>query len=75
MLANAYFVGKVLYPALFEDINPEAKANEIYTFFVGKPVFSELNGQYGNLVFKQIPLCDGDIMECILPTEQFRKIT
>ncbi|AAM05554.1 TPA: iron ABC transporter substrate-binding protein [Methanosarcina acetivorans] len=75
VLANAYFVGKVLYPALFEDINPEAKANEIYTFFVGKPVFSELNGQYGNLVFKQIPLCDGDIMECILPTEQFRKIT
>ena len=56
VLANAYFVGKVLYPDRFEDIDPEAKADEIYTFFVGKPVFSEINGQYDNLGFKQIPL-------------------
>lgn len=56
VLANAYFVGKVLYPESFEDIDPEAKADEIYTFFVGKPVFSDLNGQYNNLGFKQIPV-------------------
>ena len=56
VLANAYFVGKVLYPDRFEDIDPEAKADEIYTFFLGKPVFSELNGQYDNLGFKSIPL-------------------
>lgn len=56
VLANAYFVGKVLYPERFEDVDPEAKADEIYTFFVGKPVFSDLNGQYNNLGFKQIPL-------------------
>jgi iron complex transport system substrate-binding protein len=56
VLANAYFVGKVLYPDRFKDIDPEAKANEIYTFFLGKPVFSDLNGQYSNLGFKQIPL-------------------
>ncbi|MDY9926336.1 iron ABC transporter substrate-binding protein [Methanosarcina sp.] len=55
VLANAYFVGKVLYPDRFEDIDPEAKADEIYTFFVGKPVFSDLNRQYNNLGFKQIP--------------------
>jgi iron complex transport system substrate-binding protein len=55
VLANAYFAGKVLYPDRFEDIDPEAKADEIYTFFVGKPVFSDLNGQYDNLGFKQIP--------------------
>lgn len=54
VLANAYFVGKVLYPDRFEDINPETKANEIYTFFVGKPVFSDLNGQYNDTGFKQI---------------------
>ncbi len=54
VLANAYFVGKVLYPDRFKDIDPEAKANEIYTFFVGKPVFSDLNKQYSNLGFKQI---------------------
>lgn len=56
VLANAYFVGKVLYPDRFEDIDPEAKADEIYTFFLGKPVYSDLNGQYNNLGFKQIPL-------------------
>lgn len=56
VLANAYFVGKVLYPDRFKDIDPEAKANEIYTFFLGKPVFSDLNKQYDNLGFKQIPL-------------------
>ncbi len=56
VLANAYFVGKVLYPERFEDVDPEAKADEIYTFFLGKPVFSDLNGQYNNLGFKQIPL-------------------
>ncbi len=54
VLANAYFVGKVLYPDRFEDIDPEAKADEIYTFFLGKPVFSDLNGQYSNMGFKQI---------------------
>ncbi len=56
VLANAYFVGKVLYPDRFKDIDPEAKADEIYTFFLGKPVFSEINGQYDNLGFKSIPL-------------------
>jgi len=56
VLANAYFVGKVLYPDRFKDIDPEAKADEIYTFFVGKPVFSDLNKQHANLGFKQIPL-------------------
>ncbi|HHV23783.1 MAG TPA: iron ABC transporter substrate-binding protein [Methanosarcina sp.] len=56
VLANAYFVGKVLYPDRFEDIDPEAKADEIYTFFLGKPVFSDLNGQYNDTGFKQILL-------------------
>ena len=55
VLANAYFVGKVLYPERFEDVDPAAKADEIYTFFLGKPVFSDLNGQYKDLGFKQIP--------------------
>lgn len=56
VLANAYYAGKVLYPDRFEDIDPEAKADEIYTFFLGKPVFSDLNGQYNDTGFKQIPL-------------------
>ncbi|MCQ8894200.1 MAG: iron ABC transporter substrate-binding protein [Methanolinea sp.] len=56
VLANAYFVGKVLYPERFADIDPARKADEIYTFFIGKPVFSQLNSQYKNQGFAQIPL-------------------
>lgn len=56
VLADAYFVGKTLYPDRFADVDPVKKADEIYTFFVGKPVFGDLNGQYNNLGFATIPL-------------------
>jgi iron complex transport system substrate-binding protein len=56
VLADAYFVGKILYPNRFTDINPQQKADEIYTFFVGRPVFTDLNNQYMNLGFAQITL-------------------
>ncbi|MGB4050927.1 MAG: iron ABC transporter substrate-binding protein, partial [Methanoculleus sp.] len=56
ILANAYFVGKTLYPDRFADVDPVEKADEIYTFFVGKPVFADLNGQYDSLGFAKIPL-------------------
>ncbi|MDK2890640.1 MAG: iron complex transport system substrate-binding protein [Methanoculleus sp.] len=56
ILADAYFIGKTLYPDRFADIDPEEKADEIYTFFVGKPVFDEHNNQYRNLGFEEIQL-------------------
>ncbi len=56
ILANAYFIGKLLYPERFADIDPAAKADEIFTFMVGKPVFAEMNGQFGNLAYKMVPL-------------------
>jgi iron complex transport system substrate-binding protein len=56
ILANAYFIGKVLYPDRFADINPSAKADEIYTFFVGKPVFRQMNEAFGGIAFKAVPL-------------------
>ncbi len=54
ILANAYFIGKVLYPDRFADIDPVAKADEIYTFFVKKPVFHLMDELFDRLVFKQI---------------------
>ncbi len=54
-LADAYYIGKVLYPQKFKDINPEKKADEIYTFLVGKPVYKEMKkhiGGFGRLSFK-----------------------
>jgi len=43
VLANAWFVGKTLYPDRFTDIDPKTKADEIFTFLVGRPVFDSLN--------------------------------
>lgn len=46
-LADACAIGKILYPSHFEDIDPEGKADEIYTFMVGKPVYQEMKKDYG----------------------------
>jgi iron complex transport system substrate-binding protein len=54
ILANAYFIGKVLYPERFADVDPAAKADAIYTFLVGRPVFEEMNAHFQGLGFKAI---------------------
>ncbi|WP_284680239.1 iron ABC transporter substrate-binding protein [Aceticella autotrophica] len=51
-IADAYYIGKILYPEKFTDIDPEKKADEIYQNFVGKPVYKELKEQFGG--FKEI---------------------
>jgi len=53
-LANAYFVGKVLYPENFKDIDPAEKADEIYKFVDGGPVFDQLNKNLGNMSYQNI---------------------
>ena len=52
VLANAYYIGKVLYPDRFKNIEPEQKANEIFTFFVGKPVYKDIAKKLGG--FKKL---------------------
>ncbi|MFP3908963.1 MAG: iron ABC transporter substrate-binding protein [Archaeoglobaceae archaeon] len=47
VVANAYYIGKVIYPESFSDIDPQKKANEIYTRFVGKPVYEEMENEFG----------------------------
>jgi len=56
IMANAYFIGKMLYPQKFADIDPPARADEIYTFLVGKPVFAKMNAAFGCLAFQPVPL-------------------
>jgi iron complex transport system substrate-binding protein len=56
VLANAYYVGKVLYPERFEDVDPIAKAEEISVFLNGGPAFEALNEQFGGLAFRRIPI-------------------
>ncbi|WP_289019824.1 iron ABC transporter substrate-binding protein [Desulfobacter postgatei] len=48
-LSDAYAIGKILYPKEFEDIVPEQKADEIYTFLVGRPAYAVMKGEYGAL--------------------------
>lgn len=56
ILANAYFIGKTLYPKRFVDIDPAAKADEIYTFLVGKPVFQKMNASFQGFAFQPVPM-------------------
>ena len=54
VLANAYFIGKVLYPDRFKDVQTAAKADEIYEFLVGKPVFNQMNAYFNNMAYKAV---------------------
>jgi iron complex transport system substrate-binding protein len=54
ILANAYFVGKTLYPDRFADVDPAARADEIYTFLVGAPVFDLMDEAFGGLAFQRL---------------------
>ncbi|MGD9137656.1 MAG: iron ABC transporter substrate-binding protein [Desulfobacterales bacterium] len=54
VLANAYFIGKVLYPDRFKDVQTAAKADEIYEFLVGKPVFNQMNALFDHMAYKAV---------------------
>ncbi len=47
--ADAYAIGKILYKDRFQDVDPEKKADEIYTFLVGAPVYKDMEKDYGVL--------------------------
>ena len=49
VIADAYTVGKILYPERFNDVELAKKADQIYDFFVGKPVYKEIAKNYGGL--------------------------
>lgn len=49
MLADSYAMGRVLHPDGFQDVDPAAKADEMYTFLVGRPVHAAMVESYGAL--------------------------
>ena len=49
VMADAYAVGKVLYPKQFADVDVAQKADAIYQFMVGKPVYSQMRTNHGPL--------------------------
>lgn len=44
--ADAYFIGKVLYPEGFKDVDPIRKADEIFKTFLGEPLYEKFLGRY-----------------------------
>ncbi len=42
LLANCYYVGTVLFPEEFADVDPEQKTDEIYEFWVGASIYDEV---------------------------------
>ncbi|MFH1981202.1 MAG: iron ABC transporter substrate-binding protein [Pseudomonadota bacterium] len=51
-LADAYAIGKILHEEHFADLDPQLKADEIYTFLVGKPVYESMQKVYGPIGHK-----------------------
>ncbi len=47
VLTDAYYIGTALYPDQFSDIDPIAKADEIYTFLCGAPLYDQMVDIYG----------------------------
>lgn len=50
VLADAYFIGKTLYPEQFTDVDPAQKADEIYTMLDGKAVYRDMKNLFGGFV-------------------------
>lgn len=53
-LANAYYVGKTLYPERFSDIAPEKKADRIFWFLVDAPVFKQMDNGFDGRLFDRV---------------------
>lgn len=48
-IADAYAVGKILYPDRFADVNLKETADRIYTFLLGKPLYDAMANDFGEL--------------------------
>jgi iron complex transport system substrate-binding protein len=46
-IADAYYLGKILYPVAFADVEPEQKADEIYQTLLGQPVYAQMAADFG----------------------------
>jgi iron complex transport system substrate-binding protein len=46
-IADAYFMGIVVYPDAFQDVDPVAKAGEIYRFLLGEDAYGAMARDFG----------------------------
>jgi len=52
--ADAYYAGKIIFPEQFKDIDPIKKSDEIYQFLLGKPLYADMDRDFGG--FKKLEL-------------------
>lgn len=52
VLADAYYIGEIIFGSDFNEIKPEEKADEIYQFFLGEKVYQDMAEIFGG--FKNI---------------------
>ena len=48
-MADGYAIGKIIFAERFSDVDLPQKADEIYTFLVGKPVYEQMEKDFGPL--------------------------
>ncbi|HDJ33423.1 MAG TPA: iron ABC transporter substrate-binding protein [Bacteroidetes bacterium] len=46
LFCNTWYIGKVIFPECFSDVDPRQKCREIYRFFLGKDVFERMQEYY-----------------------------
>lgn len=56
MLADSYYIAKIVYPEEFKELKPVEKADQIYQKFLGRSVYSEMAEIFGG--FKKMNLND-----------------
>ncbi|MBN1836404.1 MAG: iron ABC transporter substrate-binding protein [Spirochaetales bacterium] len=49
-LADAYFMGTVIYPEAFQDVDAVGKAREIYRFLLGTDVYDRMAADFGGFI-------------------------
>lgn len=58
VLADAWYIGKILYPDKFNGVDPGKEAARIYSFLLGSPqgaeVFPEMNRQFHGKLFTRL---------------------
>jgi len=47
ILVNSYYIGKLIYPEQFTDVDPEQKAREIYKMILGADVADKMQEKFG----------------------------
>ncbi len=57
VLSEAWYIGKILYPERFQDIEIERVADQLYSFFVGRPLYREMAAIFGGFTKLSESVC------------------